>query len=92
MLKEIYITFGGVGAFFIAMTLCLTALTWLLAITGTVMRNMVQWKKASLFFLLSLAPPTSIGVLIAFLINDRRMATVAASARAKRTDYPTPRR
>ncbi|NQV73787.1 hypothetical protein HQ496_11750 [bacterium] len=88
MLKEIYITFGGVGAFFIAIAMCLVALSWWLAITGTVMRSMVQWKKASLLFLLSVAPPASIGVLIAFLINDRKLATIAATARAKNIGFP----
>ena len=91
MLKEIYITFGGVGAFFFAIAMCLVALTWWLAITGTVMRSMVQWKKASLFFLLSVAPPASIGVLIAFLINDRKLATIAALNRRESAQFPNGR-
>jgi len=79
MLRDIYIAFGGVGAFLIAMGLCLTALSWWLALTGTVMRSMRQWKKAALIFMVSVVPPASIAVLIAFLITDRKLATIAAA-------------
>jgi hypothetical protein len=76
MLKDIYTTFGGVGAFIVAISLCLIALTWLLALTGTVMRSMNLWKKSGLFILLALVPPASVAVLVAFLINDRRFSPV----------------
>ncbi|MDA1028608.1 MAG: hypothetical protein O3B41_06095 [Bacteroidetes bacterium] len=81
MLKQIYITFGEAGAFIIAIAMCLVALAWLLALTGTVTRSMQQWKKASLLVLLSIAPPASIPILIAFLINDRKVSPVVAVRR-----------
>jgi len=83
MLKQLYLTFGTTGALFVTIGLCLVALTWLLAITGTVLRSMDQWKKAGLLFLLSVLPPASIGVLIVFLINDRKLAP-AVSVRKPR--------
>jgi hypothetical protein len=82
MLRDIYMAFGGVGTFLIAMGMCLTVLSWWLAITGTMMRSMNRWRRAGLLFLVSLVPPASIGVLIAFLINDRRLA-VHSGQRAK---------
>lgn len=88
MLKQIYITFGEAGAFIIAISMCLVALTWLLALTGTVTRSMEQWKKASLLVLLSIAPPTSIPILIAFLINDRKVSPVIAVRRPNTSITP----
>lgn len=87
MLKDIYSTFGEIGAFVIAIGMCLVALAWLLAITGTVTRSMEQWKKTSLLLLLSLAPPTSIPILIAFLINDRKISSVV-SVRSNSIGFP----
>lgn len=69
--------------------LCLVALTWWLALTGTVMRSMRQWKKAGLLFLLSVLPPASIGVLIVFLINDRKLAPAVTTPIKKQPRIPS---
>lgn len=72
MLKEIYFMFGTVGTFFIAIAMCVTILSWWLAVTGLAMREIATWKKLALILGVSFVPPLSLGMLVFFTIQDRK--------------------
>jgi len=74
MLREIYTAVGGVGAFFVAVAMFLSFVAWLMAVTGTVVRDIPRTVKVFLVLLISLIPPLSIFLASAFLVQDRMQA------------------
>ena len=72
MLKDIYLIFGGVGTFVVAILMCMTMVSWLLSLTGIMVRDLTTPIKTALVLLVSLFPPISLGVLYVFQRNDRK--------------------
>ena len=80
MLREIYIAFGSVGTFFAAILMCATVLSWFLAITGTVLRQQAISLKTGIVVAISLFPPLSVGVLLAYLRAERKHRVASRKA------------
>lgn len=81
MLRDIYISAGSVGTFFIAIGMFVTFIGWWMAVTETVTREGLSsvWRAVLVVFM-SLLPPTGILVSAFYIRSDRRAVSKALKA------------
>ncbi|MDA0378949.1 MAG: hypothetical protein O3C45_10815 [Bacteroidetes bacterium] len=73
MLRDIYLTFGGVGTFFIALLMFLAFIGWMMAVTEAVTRSSLPLAgRIAIVVSTSLLPPLGILVTAWFIRQDRR--------------------
>lgn len=78
MLRDIYLSAGGVGTFFIAVGMFVTFIGWWMAITEAVTRETLSTGiRAVLILFVSLLPPLGIVVATAFIRADAREVSQA---------------
>lgn len=71
MLREIYTLLGGVGTFFAVIGMFVSVISWWMAVTGIVVRDMKTVTKGVLLLLISVLPPLAVFVFLSFLVRDR---------------------
>ena len=86
MLRDIYLSYGGIGTFVAAILLCVTMLSWLLSLTGIMVRDMKAWSKYVLILAVSVFPPLAVAVLYVFLRLDRRTTSDHSVLQLKKLD------
>lgn len=78
MLRDIYLSAGGVGTFFIAVGMFISFIGWWMAITATVTRESLGTASKSVIVLLvSLLPPLGILVSAFYIRRDGRKVSKA---------------
>lgn len=78
MLRDIYLSAGGVGTFFIAVGMFVTFIGWWMAITATVTREGLNGiHRAAIILLVSLFPPLGILVSGIYIRREGRKVTKA---------------
>lgn len=88
MLRDIYISTGGIGTFFIAVTMFFSFVGWLMAVTETITRpSLTTWMRSALILIVSLMPPLGI-LLSAWYVHKDRKATSKAMRAFKQAEKP----
>lgn len=78
MLRDIYLSAGGVGTFFIAVGMFVTFIGWWMAITETVTRNGLKtFHRVAILLVISLAPPLGILVSAIYIRREGRKVSKA---------------
>ncbi|MDE2997372.1 MAG: hypothetical protein OXT73_11670 [Bacteroidota bacterium] len=81
MLREIYLSAGGVGTFFIAVGMFVSFVGWMMALTETITRaSLSRAAKAGLILLISLLPPLGVVLTAWYVRLDRRSVSRAMRA------------
>lgn len=81
MLRDIYLSAGSVGTFFIAIGMFVTFIGWWMAITETVTREGLSFvRRAVLIVFMSLLPPSGVLVTAWYIRGDRRIVSKAMKA------------
>lgn len=71
MLRDVYIQFGMAGTLLVGGVALITAMTWFVAVAGTIVRPMTRGRRAALLGLLAIAPPSAPLVLYRFIAIAR---------------------
>ena len=86
MLKDIYLIFGGVGTFVVAILMCMTMVSWLLSLTRIMVRDLTTPIKTVLVLFVSLFPQVSLLVLYVFQRKDRKTSKNQTVSHLQETD------
>lgn len=76
MLREIHSLFGTGGTLVLSLIGLISAIAWLMAVTGIVIRDIPRWLKIVLIPVISAVPPLSVLLLAWFAYRDRRRETI----------------
>ena len=76
MLREIHSIFGTGGTLLLSVIGLISAIAWLMAVTGIVIRDIPRWLKIVLVPVISAVPPLSILLLAWFAWRDRRREAI----------------
>lgn len=76
MLREIHSIFGTGGTLILSVIGLISAIAWLMAVTGIVIRDIPRWLKIILIPVISAVPPLSILLLAWFAYRDRRREAI----------------
>ena len=79
MLREIHSIFGTGGTLLLSVIGFVSAIAWLMAVTGIVIRDIPRWLKIVLVPVISAVPPLSILLLAWFAYRDRRREAIRGS-------------
>jgi len=79
MLREIHSIFGTGGTLLLSAIGFVSAIAWLMAVTGIVIRDIPKWLKIVLVPIISAIPPLSILLLAWFAYRDRRREAIRRS-------------
>lgn len=79
MLREIYSVFGTGGTLLLSVIGLISAIAWLMAVTGIVIRDIPRWLKIVLVPVISAVPPLAIALLAWFAYRDRRREAIRRS-------------
>ncbi len=76
MLREIHSLFGTGGTLVLSLIGLISAIAWLMAVTGIVIREIPKWLKFVLIPVISAVPPLSVLLLAWFAYRDRRREAI----------------
>ena len=88
MLRDIYLATGGIGAFFMAITMFVSFIAWWMAVTATVTRDLSRAARAAIVVVVSLFPPLGMFVASWYVISDRRAVSEAMADMSERVEGP----
>ncbi len=81
MLKDIYFQVGLVGTLAAGALMLMTAMTWFVAVAGTVVRPMSRGRRVAILSLLAVIPPSALLVLFRIVATQADLPRPSAPGR-----------